>query len=103
MTLVLSGAIAVASWAIGLFFLKFWKKSHDRLFLIFAVAFWGLALERLTLLSVDPTNEARPYLYLVRLAAFLLLLAAVWDKNRRTPNQPRAGNLASADREVVRD
>lgn len=79
---ILSGAIAVACWVIGLFFLSFWRKSLDRLFLIFALAFWGLALERLTLVLVDPTNEARPYVYLIRLAAFLLLLFAIWDKNR---------------------
>lgn len=80
--LVLAGAIMVACWVAGLFFLNFWKKSRDRLFLIFALAFWGLTLERLTLVLIDPANEVRPYVYLMRLAAFLLLLFAIWDKNR---------------------
>jgi hypothetical protein len=33
-------------------------------------------------LSFFADDEVRTYLYLVRLASFLLILAAIWDKNR---------------------
>ena len=35
----LLGMIVMACDAAGLFFLRFWKKTHDRLFAMFAVAF----------------------------------------------------------------
>jgi hypothetical protein len=82
-THALSGAILLGNLIVGLFFLRFWKKTSDRLFLIFAMAFWALALERVLLLIVDPTHEFRSYVYTVRLFAFLLILLAILDKNRK--------------------
>ena len=83
MRLFLLGACAMACTAIGLFFLRFWKRTFDRLFLIFAVAFWVLGLNRLGLAAVDAASDSRMYLYGVRLAAFVLILIAIADKNRR--------------------
>jgi hypothetical protein len=76
------GAITLGFFLIGLFFLRFWKKIHDRFFLIFGIAFFVLAAERLILAFTDPTLEFRPFIYLVRLAAFILIIIAVIDKNR---------------------
>ena len=78
----LSGAIMLASLTIGLFFVRFWTQTQDRFFLLFAGAFWLFGLSRLTLvLTADPTE--RPLVvYLVRLAAFLVILIAIIDKNR---------------------
>jgi hypothetical protein len=76
------GAITLGFFLIGLFFLRFWKKVHDRFFLIFGVAFFVLGLERLILAFTDPAFEYRPFIYLVRLAAFILIILAVIDKNR---------------------
>ncbi len=78
----LSGAIMMACWAAGLFFFRFWKKTEDRLFAIFAVAFWMLASERIILAIMNETNEARSYVYIIRFFAFLLILWAIADKNR---------------------
>jgi gamma-glutamyltranspeptidase len=47
------GAIATASWVAGLFFLRFWWDTSDRLFLIFAIAFWLLALTRLAMVLIN--------------------------------------------------
>ena len=80
------GAIAMASWIAGLFFLRFWKETRDRLFLIFAMAFWLLGLTRLALVIL--AFEEHNYVYWVRLAAFLLILFAIIDKNR--PRQLKA-------------
>lgn len=76
------GCLAIFA-AIGLFFLQFWSRTRDRFFVWFAIAFWCLALERLMLLIVRPENELRPAVYLIRLIAFVLIAAAVIDKNRR--------------------
>lgn len=78
----LSGAIMMACWAIGLFFFRFWKKTEDRLFAIFAVAFWMLAVERIVLLIMNKENEIYSFVYIIRSIAFLLILWAIADKNR---------------------
>lgn len=79
----LSGAVVLGFWVAGLFFLRFWKRTHDRLFLAFTLAFWLLGLTQgLLAFSVVPVEE-RSGLYLLRLTAFVLILMAIWDKNAR--------------------
>ena len=86
---VLNG-ICVALFAVaGLIFLKFWTGTKDRLFLLFALAFGVLAINR-GMLSILPyftprTAEFEMAVYLVRLFAFILILVAIIDKNRRSP------------------
>ena len=82
MSQFISGAIMMACWVAGLFFLRFWKKTGDRLFATFAVAFWMLAVERLTLALIRQANEVRGYVYIIRFVAFLFILWAIIDKNR---------------------
>lgn len=79
----LSGAISMACLTIALFFLRFWRQTGDRLFVIFAAAFGLLMVERLMLATVSASHELVPYIYLVRLLAFVLIMGAVVDKNRR--------------------
>jgi hypothetical protein len=69
----------------GLFFLRFWRDTRDRFFLYFAVAFWlgGVAWATLGLTTVSA--EAEPYIYLIRLLSFLIIIAAIVDKNRKKP------------------
>lgn len=77
-----AGAICLAYLVAGLFFLKFWKETRDRLFAMFAVAFAVLAANRALLVLLREVHEAHSWLYLVRLVAFALILAAILDKNR---------------------
>lgn len=77
---LMMGMIAMASWVAGLFFLRFWRDTRDRLFFIFAIAFWLLGATRIALALTTESAE-HSYLYWVRLVAFVLLLAAVIDKN----------------------
>lgn len=80
----LSGAV-VAGYAIaGLFFLRFWRQTHDRLFAMFALAFFILAVQRLLLAMTTQVFEDTTALYVVRLVAFLIFLWAIIDKNRAT-------------------
>ena len=79
----LSGAITMGFLLAGLMFLRFWKRTGEPLFVSFALAFWLLGISQaLLVLNVVPVEE-RSWLYLVRLAAFSLILLSVWLKNRR--------------------
>jgi uncharacterized protein DUF5985 len=83
---LVSGAIVMGYLVVGLFFLRFWKQTGDRLFFIFAVAFWILGIQRAALAIDRILVEAHTSLYLLRLFAFLLILAAIGDKNRGRRN-----------------
>lgn len=87
--LIISGAIAMGYGVAGLFFLRFWRETGDRLFLIFSGAFWILGLQRLALIFTREMIEDHTGLYLIRLFAFLLILGAIVDKNRSAPQPPR--------------
>lgn len=82
MTHLMAGAIAMGYLVAGLFFLKFWRGVRDRLFLLFAVAFGMLAVQRVALALVADTPEAALPLYGLRLLAFLIIIIAIVDKNR---------------------
>ncbi len=77
----LLGVIATSSLTAGVFFLKFWKKTRDSLFLAFGLAFFVEGLNRCAVLFLAKPNEGSPYIYIVRLLAFLLILAAILHKN----------------------
>ena len=80
------GVLAMASLVAALFFLRYWRDTRERLFGFFALAFAGLAANWTGLAIIDhPANEARQeYAYDVRLVAFLILIIAIIDKNRRS-------------------
>jgi Family of unknown function (DUF5985) len=77
------GAIAMACSIVALFFLRFWRETGDRLFAIFALAFLLLGITRLGLALSPQELEGHTHWYWVRLAAFVLILVAIVDKNRR--------------------
>ena len=78
----ISGAICFGFLTAALFFLRFWKKTDDRLFLIFAISFLLLSIERIVLLFLPVRGEFQFCVYGIRLLAFLLLIFAILDKNR---------------------
>jgi hypothetical protein len=78
-----AGAASISLLVIALFFLRFWKRTHDRLFLFFAAAFFILMVERIVRALMTVDNEWAPYVYSIRLAGFVLIIVGVVDKNRR--------------------
>lgn len=80
----LFGVLTTLALVCGLFFLRYWRSSGDRFFLFFAVAFWSLGANWALLVGRTPEDEYAPYFYLLRLFAFLLIVVAIVDKNRRT-------------------
>ncbi len=78
----LLGVIVTASLSASAFFLKFWRQTHDKLFLGFSAAFAIEGVNRLAFLFLDNPNEGDPLIYTVRLFSYLLILAAIVNKNR---------------------
>lgn len=78
-----SGALMLGFLAVGLFFLKFWRRTGDGLFLAFAVAFALLAINQAAPILINVSDENQGYIYLLRLAGFLLIILAVLRKNLR--------------------
>jgi len=82
LNVMLLGAIAMASLVAGMFFLRFWRRSHDPFFLLFAASFFLEAANRVALaLSSNPSDGA-PIFYGIRFVAFALILVAIAQKNR---------------------
>lgn len=75
------GATAMAFAVAGLFFLRFWRDTGDRLFLLFALSFWLMSFGRCGLALTQDFTEARTYWYVLRLFSFGLILIAIVDKN----------------------
>ncbi len=86
----LLGANTAVFAAIALFFLRFWRQTRDPLFKLFAAAFAALSLNTLSVAIVDPSLESRHWFYLLRLAAYVLIIVAIVVKNR-------AGTQAAGD------
>lgn len=76
-----AGAIALGYVIGGVFFWRFWSRTKDSLFLVFAAAFGLMAVNQAvpTLLGI-PTEE-QSGVYLLRLAAFVLIIVAILRKN----------------------
>jgi hypothetical protein len=83
MSSFISGMITMGYLVAGIFFLRFWRDTRDRLFAMFGAAFFILAAQRLGLEFVKDVPERVTLWYFVRLLAFLIIIAAVVDKNRK--------------------
>jgi hypothetical protein len=81
------GALSTLCFVAGLFFLKYWRRSRERLFLIFAAAFWVFSVHWIGLSLVDPKAEEGTFFYMLRLFAFTLIIVGIIDKNRAPSNR----------------
>lgn len=89
----ISGAVFALCCVAGLYFLRFWRRTRDRFFALFAISFWLMALQRVVALCLAHTKEELAEAYLIRLLAFTLILVAIVDKNRtrRGPSRKQQG------------
>jgi uncharacterized protein DUF5985 len=78
----LLGIIVTCSLVAAAFFAKFWHATRDLLFLGFAAAFFLEGLNRVAFLFLDKPNAGDEFIYTVRLLSYLLILAAIANKNR---------------------
>ena len=77
----LGGMVTAGFLAGGLFFARFWVRSRDSLFLTFSAAFWLLALNQALVSLVNQPEANEVWLYLLRVAAFVLIAVAIVLKN----------------------
>jgi hypothetical protein len=78
----LQAVSATAAWISAAMFLRYWRATRDSLFAMFALAFTLMGLSWAALSIINPAADASPYIYGLRLIAFLLIIAAVIVKNR---------------------
>jgi hypothetical protein len=77
----LAGLVTMGFVVSGLFFLRFWARTRDPLFGTFAAAFWLMALNQALVALGGIASESRSWIYLLRLAAFVLIIVAIVRKN----------------------
>ena len=87
---MISGAAAMGYLVAGLFFLRFWKRTKDQLFVYFAIAFWILGATRVGLVLTYERYEGTLF-YAFRFLAFSLIIWAIWNKNQKSSNKPSDG------------
>ena len=82
MVLFLGGMLTMGYLIAGVFFLRYWRRTRERLFASFAVALFILALQRVLLAADLAIIEDDTWYYALRLLAFVIILWAIVDKNR---------------------
>jgi hypothetical protein len=76
-----AGAFTAGFLVASLFFFRFWRHSGDSLFAIFGVAFLLMALNAALPALLNLPDEDQAQIYLLRLAAFVLIIIAILRKN----------------------
>jgi TRAP-type C4-dicarboxylate transport system permease small subunit len=90
----LSGAVTLGYLVASGFFMRFWRKTADRLFLAFGLAFLLLALNQTLAQWLGAADERLGYTYLLRVLGFVLILVAIIDKNLAQREKKRGGDRA---------
>lgn len=80
-TQIIGGAVVMGLAVAALFFLRFWSRTRDKLFLYFAAAFGLLAANRLLVATLEIAREEQSWVYALRLVAFCLIIVAILLKN----------------------
>ena len=81
----LAGMVAMGFAVAALFFLRFWRRTGEGLFAAFAAAFALLALQQGVMAALRIADEDRSWVFLIRLAAFVLIIIAILRKNLGAP------------------
>lgn len=77
----LGGAIVFGFCLTGLYFLKFWRRTRDPFFGIFALAFFIMGVGRVVEAIVRNAHASTPAVYVFRLVAFGIIIYAIVQKN----------------------
>ncbi|MGE5566942.1 MAG: DUF5985 family protein [Parcubacteria group bacterium] len=76
------GGLSAAGYGVaGVFFLSFWRKTRDSLFMVFALAFGLMTLNQAIPVILGIPREEQSGVYLLRAAAFILIIVAILRKN----------------------
>jgi hypothetical protein len=85
-TTFFAGVIGMGYATAGVFFLRFWTRTRDKLFFAFAIAFWLMAVNQALPVLLQIPSEDQSGVFLLRLAAFGLIILAIVIKNVRRPD-----------------
>jgi hypothetical protein len=80
----LLGVLAMGDLIAGLLFVRYWKHTHDRLFIYFAVSFGMESVCRFLLIYTTYNSESEPLVYGLRLLSYGVILLGIADKNHLT-------------------
>jgi hypothetical protein len=81
------GLLTAGFLVAALFFVKFYARTRDALFVAFAVAFSLFAAEQALVGFWGLASEDRTWFYLLRFAGFVLIIIGVLAKNRGPSKQ----------------
>ena len=73
---------------LALFFLYFWRRTGDSLFVAFSISFLLFALNQALPVLLGVPSERQASIYLLRLAAFGLIIFAIVRKNLKPRPRP---------------
>ena len=85
----LLGIIVTSTFVAAMFFLRFWRRTRDGLFFAFGLAFLIETFNRCAVLLNDTPEDGFSWIYVVRLASYVVILAGIVQKNRRPRNEGR--------------
>ncbi|HTV09967.1 MAG TPA: DUF5985 family protein [Candidatus Aquilonibacter sp.] len=77
------GFVATASLVAAVFFLRFWTRTRDFLFLAFAISFGAEAVTRTIMALKDIPDTNYSWVFVERLFEYLFILFAILRKNRK--------------------
>ncbi len=80
----LSGLVTAGFLIAALFFFRFWKRTGDSLFVFFGISFLLFAAGQATAVFWGAPQDDKVWVFLLRLAGFILLLVAIVGKNRQS-------------------
>ena len=86
----LSGMVTMGFVMSGLFFFRFWLRTSDRLFALFGIAFWLMAANQVISHVQGLPEHQLFWAYLLRIIAYLLLIAGIVAKNLEQRRPERA-------------
>jgi hypothetical protein len=87
----LSGMVTMGFATAALFFFRFWWRTHDTLFVMFAIAFICFSLNQALTALLDIPRDDQSAIYLLRLAGFVLLIFGIVGKNVGKKPRPDDG------------
>lgn len=77
------GVLATGCLMVAIFFVHYWRSSRERLFVYFSAAFGLMTVQWVASALSGTDEEHHAYLLILRILAFICIIAGIVDRNRR--------------------